>query len=246
MPSEHSNRGAKRAREARAALGLDPAAPVACLLTLVEEQAGLPVVVAGLPAGVAGACYRHANAAILWVNGAQGHPRQRFTLAHELAHVWCRHDGRLEVDTFATLGGRTTNPYEVQANAFAAEFLVPKAGVTDLISEQPTLDEVVTLANGYGVNPIVVVFRLRQLSVADDELIDRLQAEVEEQLDVAIADRLGLSPRIDRLAQIDALPYLSSRLRGTQLEAGLNGRSPVDARLGGAIDRLALTHPARP
>jgi Zn-dependent peptidase ImmA (M78 family) len=244
MPSEHSNRGAKRAREARIALGLDPAEPVVCLLTLVEEQARLPVVVAGLPEGVAGACYRHGERAILWVNGNQGHARQRFTLAHELAHVWCKHDGRLEVDTFATLGGRTTNPYEVQANAFAAEFLVPKAGVKELMSAAPTLDEVVTVANVYGVNPIVVVFRLKQLGLAEDTRIERLEAEVAEQLDVAIAERIGLERRADRIARIESLPYLSPTLRGTQLEAGLRGRTPVDARLGGAIDRLALTHPA--
>jgi Zn-dependent peptidase ImmA (M78 family) len=246
MPSEHSNRGAKRAREARAALGLDPAAPTDCLLTLVERAAELPVIVTVLPSGVAGACHRHEDAAVLWVNGAQGYARQRFTLAHEFAHAWCKHDGRLELDTYETLSGRTTNPYEVQANAFAAEFLVPKAGVKDLISKQPSLDEVVTLAYGYGVNPIVVVFRLKQLRLADDAACDRLQGEIEEELDLAVAERLGIAPHQDRLALLDSLPYLSPRLSGTQLEVSIGGRAPVDERLGGAIDRLALTHPVRP
>jgi len=245
MASEHSNRGAKRAREARAALGLDSAAPVACLLTVIEQVAHLPVVVAGLPQHVAGACFRRGDSAVLWVNGLQGHARQRFTLAHEFAHTWCGHDGRLEVDTFATLGGRTTNPYEVQANAFAAEFLVPRAGIAALVADAPTLEDVVTLAHAYGVNPIVVVFRLKQLGLADEERVDRLEAQVEEQLDVAIAERLGLAPRADRLAEIGALPYLSPSLRGTRLEAAIDARAAVDARLGRAIDRLALTHPAR-
>ena len=40
VPGEDSNRGAKRAREARAALGLDPAAPLECLLSTVEQRAG--------------------------------------------------------------------------------------------------------------------------------------------------------------------------------------------------------------
>src|SRR4051794_14167342 len=127
MASIDTNRGAKRAREARRALGLPADAPLPCLLSVVEERAGQPVIVAALPTHVAGACYRSGDSAVLWVNGGQGLGRQRFTLAHELAHAWCAHDGAAGVDTVETLSGRTTNPYEIQANAFAAEFLVPRA-----------------------------------------------------------------------------------------------------------------------
>ncbi len=127
MAGVDSNRGAKRAREARAALGLDPAAPLADILDVVEAQK--PVIVAAMPDGVAGACFA---GQILWVNGNQYAPRQRFTLAHEFGHAWIGHDGRLEPDTVETLNGRTSNPYEIQANAFAAEFLVPKAGLGSL------------------------------------------------------------------------------------------------------------------
>src|SRR5829696_5209464 len=84
--------------------GLGPGQPLRCLLTVVEECAGLPVVVsAAIPGEVAGACWRRGSAAVLWVNGRQAPVRQRFTLAHELAHAWCRHDGALKVDTWATL-----------------------------------------------------------------------------------------------------------------------------------------------
>jgi hypothetical protein len=97
MPGLDSNRGAKRAREARESLGLDPAAPLGCLLTVVETRAELPVVVTALPADVAGACYRDERGVVLWLNGGQPCTRQRFTLAHEVGHAWCRHDGRLEL-----------------------------------------------------------------------------------------------------------------------------------------------------
>ena len=89
MAGLDSNRGAKRAREARAALGLEAGA-LPCLLRTVEA-AGYAVVVAALPDGVAGACLP--GGAVLWVNGTHSLPRQRFTLAHELGHAWCRHDG---------------------------------------------------------------------------------------------------------------------------------------------------------
>ena len=88
---------------------------------------------------------RASRAEILWVNGNQYAPRQRFTLAHEFGHAWIGHDGRLEADTVETLSGRTCNPLEVQANAFAAEFLVPKGGL-DRFESEPTLEDVVALA----------------------------------------------------------------------------------------------------
>jgi Zn-dependent peptidase ImmA (M78 family) len=167
------NRGAKRAREARAALSLDAASPVECLVTVVEDR--FHVAVVALPAGVAGACYRTENGAVLWVNGGQVLRRQRVTLAHELGHAWCRHDGTLEPDTVETLSGFTSNPYEIQANAFAAEFLAPRDGMKQRFRREPGLDDVVRVATDYGVSAIVVVYRLKQLRLASPERIARLQ-----------------------------------------------------------------------
>ena len=238
MPGLHSNRGAKRAREARVALGLDPAAPLPCLLTVVERSAGLPVVVTVLPADLAGACYRAEEGAVLWVNGAQARVRQRFTLAHELGHAWCRHDGRLEVDTVATLSGRTSSPYEIQANAFAAEFLLPRAGMEQVVDGEPRLDEVVIIAAHFGVSAIVVVFRIKELRLASAGRVARLESEVAEGLHEPTGARLGLAPFSDRLAEMQHLPYLSPALHGTHLDAALRGDAPVDRRVAGAIDRL--------
>jgi Zn-dependent peptidase ImmA (M78 family) len=227
-----SNRGAKRAREARAALGLgDGALP--CLLTAVE-RAGYPVVVAELPDGVAGACYR---GELLWVNGAQPVTRRRFTLAHELGHAWCRHDGALEPDTVATLSGRTSNPYEIQANAFAAEFLVPRAGFP--LAGEPTLEDVVETAARYGVSAIVVVYRLRQLKRAPEDRIARLRQEVED----GLHGYLSPEPLDDRLAEIEALPYLSPALEGSLLAAALRDKAALDAETARAVERI--TRPGR-
>src|SRR5690348_418729 len=92
MASLHSNRGAKRARVAREALTDDPAGPLSCVLAVAEERARLAVVVTEMPEPVAGACYRQGGFSLVWINGSHGLPRQRFTLAHELGHVWIGHD----------------------------------------------------------------------------------------------------------------------------------------------------------
>jgi hypothetical protein len=227
MAGLDTNRGAKRAREARVALGLDPAAPLEDVLDVVEAR--VPVIVAALPEGVAGAC----AGGVLWVNGHQFAPRQRFTLAHEFGHAWIGHDGRLAVDSFDTLSGRTSNPLEVQANAFAAEFLVPKAGL-DRFEREPTLEDVVGLAGDYGVSAPAMVIRLEQCKLASPARIGRLRREVDD----GLHGYLRVAPLHDRLARIDGLPYLSPPLRGSLLEAALRGEAPVDRDVAEAIDRL--------
>ena len=232
MAGLDSNRGAKRAREARDALGLDGGA-LPCALATIED-AGCSVVVADLPDNVAGACYRGDAGAVLWVNGRHPAPRQRFTLAHEFGHAWCEHDGRLEPDTVATLSGRTSNPYEIQANAFAAEFLVPRAAMQERFGPEPTLEDVVRTAAEYGVSAIVIVYRLKQLKLASHDRIARLQQEVEDGLHAY----LGLDPLDDGLARIDELPYLSPSLDDSLLAAALRNEAAVDGATAQAIERI--------
>jgi Zn-dependent peptidase ImmA (M78 family) len=239
MPGVDANRGAKRAREARVELGLDPAQPVRCLLSVVEDRAALPVVVsAGMPRDVAGACWRHPDGAVLWVNGSQAPVRQRFTLAHELAHAWCGHDGGVKVDSFETLAGRTTTPYEVQANAFAAELLVPRAVMEEAIVSEPTLEEVVCIAAYCGVSAVVVVYRLKDLRLASARRIGRLESEIDDRLHHDVQRRLDLRTPRDRLGALDRLPYLSPALDGTLLAAVARGEAAADGRLAEALRRL--------
>jgi Zn-dependent peptidase ImmA (M78 family) len=240
MASVHANRGAKRAREARAALGLDPAAPLACLLTVIEQRAGHPVVVAPMPGELAGACFRQNGGAVLWVNGSstQSRPRQRFTLAHELGHAWCGHDGALDIDTFTTVGRTTGNPYEIQANTFAAEFLVPRAGLEDVVQGAPTLEETVTIATHYGVSPIMVVYRFKQLGLASERRIEQLEDEVGEGLHRGMTEHLGLRPLADRLGSLHHLPYLSPALEGTELAAAVRREPGVRPEVAEGVRRL--------
>jgi Zn-dependent peptidase ImmA (M78 family) len=224
-----SNRGAKRAREARRDLGLDPTAPLGCLLSVVEERVGLPVVVARLPGDVAGACWRDGEREVLWVNGAHPAPRRRFTLAHELAHALCGHDGALEVDSVQTLSGATTSPLEIQANAFAAELLLPRAAVEALLDHEPCLDELVVLAAHYGVSALVALFRLIGAGLVGEERARRLRGDVDARRHLVARERLAIAPVRDRLAAIATLPYTSPALAGSALAAALAGAAPVGA-----------------
>jgi hypothetical protein len=227
----HSNRGAKRAREARAALGLDPEAPLPCLLSLVERRC--PVIVAALPDGIAGAC----SDGLLWVNGAEFVARQRFTLAHEFGHAWIGHAARLAVDTDETLT-YTTDPLEIEANAFAAELLVPKAGLRERVAGEPTLEDVVRIAVEYGVSTPMLLVRLKQNKLGSQERLERLQREVDAGEHSVVFDWLALAPHEDRLARVGRLPYLSPSLRGSLLDAVVHGDAAASPELAAALERL--------
>jgi Zn-dependent peptidase ImmA (M78 family) len=220
MPGKDTNIGAKRARETREAFGLDAAAPLDCLLTIVEERAGLPVIVARLGPDVAGLCYREGEQAVLWVNGEQVVVRQRFTLAHELGHVRCRHSDT-PVDSPAMLAGETHDPREVQANAFAAEFLAPRAGVLELVDGEPGLETVVEIADRFGISVTAALYRLATLNLT--ARLERLREEVKQGLHEHLP---RAHDHADALAAIADLPRLPA---GSTLAALHAGDVSVDA-----------------
>lgn len=229
VAGKHTNIGATRALQTRAELGVGPTAPIGCLLSVVEGRLGVPVALVALPDGIAGCCWRQGADVVLWVNGLQAPVRRRFTLAHELGHLRCGHDGTMAVDTFETLAGRTTDAREVQANAFAAELLLPRGAVRGLFDRPPCLDDVVVLAARHGVSALATLFRLTAGGVVRGERARRLRAEIDAGEHLAASARLGLEALDDRLGGIEELPYRSPALAGSALGAVLEGDVPVAA-----------------
>jgi Zn-dependent peptidase ImmA (M78 family) len=237
MPGKDTNTGAKRARQARAALGLDDVSPVPCVLTLVEERAGLPVGVGALPDKIAGALYRNGMGSIVWVNGKQSVERQRFTVAHEYGHVCCGHEGR-QLDTQAIISGATRDPQEVQANAFAAQLLAPRAGVEAMVDGAPTLEDVVRIASHFGISTIAAVYRLRTLDLVGAKRAAALKREIDEGLAGPVWDYLGPERVEDTLAAIEGEPRAPA---GSTLDGLVRGETPLGAaagRTGCAADAL--------
>jgi Zn-dependent peptidase ImmA (M78 family) len=220
MPGLDTNTGAKRAREARERLGLDAASPVGCVLSLVERAAGLPVAVATLPEDVAGALYRNPRGSIVWVNAQQPVERRRFTIAHELGHECCGHSGARKVDTAAILSGATRDPQEVQANAFAAQFLAPRDGVGAMVDGTPSLEDVVRIAAHFGVSTLVALYRLSTLELASPARIRALRREIDEGLANEVWERLDPVRVQDALSALAGDPRLPP---GSALDALVRG-----------------------
>jgi Zn-dependent peptidase ImmA (M78 family) len=229
VASLHSNRGAKRAREAREALGLGLEGPLPDLLD-AAEAAGAHVVVLELSSGVAGAHLVRPGCPLLFVNGTQPTSRQRFTLAHELGHHRLGHATVVDEPSAFT----ADDPDEVEANAFAAELLVPKRALQAWAAERRAigLDDVVRLAAAYGVSAPMVQIRLRSTGVvADRRRLAALEREIEAGHHLLLAAHLDLSAPEDRLARAARrMPYVSPALRP----------SPFGRLLAGELDAAGL------
>jgi Zn-dependent peptidase ImmA (M78 family) len=98
---------------------------------------------------------------ILYVNSDDSQNRKNFTVAHELGH-WILHKDRVESDPNLAilfripLGTLNKDPLEKEANAFAAELLVPKEMLDKLKDNKSAKD----LAAIFEVSEEVIGYRL--------------------------------------------------------------------------------------
>jgi Zn-dependent peptidase ImmA (M78 family) len=99
----------------------------------IAKQMGVRVEYAPLDGDLSGFAHIRDGVSIVGINALHSPTRQRFTLAHELAHILLHRSeletavhvdrGSLRRDALASEG---TDPTEIEANAFAAELLMPK------------------------------------------------------------------------------------------------------------------------
>ena len=234
------NTGAKRAREARADLGYTREGPLPDLVEAIEEKGGAHVVVLELPAGVAGAYVARADCPLLFVNGHQALSRQRFTVAHEFGHHRMGHAS--VVDEQQAISGQLHDPQEVRANAFAAEFLMPRDAIDawgrEYVDGAVTLEQVLLLACEYGVSAQATRYALHNAGVLSDTRREQqLDEEIAGELHVELGQQLGLEYPHDELADAAGrLPRIPSALRNSALGDLLAGA--IDAeQLAVRLDR---------
>jgi Zn-dependent peptidase ImmA (M78 family)/transcriptional regulator with XRE-family HTH domain len=100
--------------------------PLPELFGVIEDMAGLPVLLEPLGSGLDGLLVRTEQLALALVDSSGTFGRQRFTAAHELCHFLAADGELLVVDKDVLAGGSTS---EMRANAFAAHFLMPRVGI---------------------------------------------------------------------------------------------------------------------
>jgi len=120
------------------------------------------------------------NTVIIGVNGKHSEPRQRFTIAHELAHYMLHNGELVHVDgarTGSMLDWRGpahtgNSEREKEANLFAAELLMPERFLRQDLRQLENIDllekdVLKVLAKRYEVSAQALTIRLAQLNLVD-------------------------------------------------------------------------------
>lgn len=125
---------------------------------------------------VSGMLYRTDGKSLIGVNSTHAPTRQRFTVAHEIGHL-VLHKGRpMFIDRFARVNWRNGawDAEEAQANAFAAELLMPRkfveTEVTRVLSRRKSVtphELAAALAKTFQVSAEAMSYRLENLGVLD-------------------------------------------------------------------------------
>lgn len=197
----------KEAATARAQLRLGAGAPVPDMVRLLEGSIdGAPVCVLPLPDGVAGAYARRYGRSFLFVNRNEAPVRQRFTLAHEYGHHWMGHQPVIDPDTH--INGRSRDPREVAANAFAAELLVPREALREWIDTHfpertVDLEVLVRAAAFFGVSAVSIRYRAEDAKIVTrPALLKQFDLALEAREHISLKRRLGLPDAMDTLAEL--------------------------------------------
>ena len=234
--------GQKVAIEERQRLGMGEAS--AGDLADVLESQGVRTGFVPLPANISGLTLVDATIGVfVVVNTDHLAVRQRFSLAHEYAHVLMDRDRSGAISK----AENRADLLEVRANAFAAVFLMPGDGVMQFVqalgkgaqsrtqvsvfdeseavqveqrsapgSQDIQLYDVVLLARHFGVSRIAALYRLKNLKLIDDSEFQRLKSEDDGGAGNTIAKFLAVrEPEGDKTSRED----FHRRFMGLALEA---------------------------
>lgn len=230
----HAREAVAAARTARHELGLGLDQPVHDLLAVVEETAGLAVGVLALPDGVAGVYIERRERAFVFINGNQALARQRFTLAHELGHHRLGHGA--VVDGVDAVEGRSSDPREQQANAFASELLAPEQALRGWMEARGdpllTVEVLVRIAAWFAISAPAAYVRLIEAGVLQRASQKRdLKRALDRGQHKGVEESLGAPSVEDQLTRIqreNALPRLPALLRDNALGAYAAGLIDLD------------------
>lgn len=141
----------------------------------IAKQLGVIVRYSPFDDELSGMAFLKEGAEFIGVNSNHHPNRQRYTLAHELAHIYL-HRPQLEAGVHVDqssinslrrdlVSAEGTDPLEREANAFAAELLMPKKLLAGALDEMVDLDDdrLLALAKRFKVSLMALQYRLQRI-----------------------------------------------------------------------------------
>ncbi|HEY1616677.1 MAG TPA: XRE family transcriptional regulator [Streptosporangiaceae bacterium] len=212
-----ARRGQVVARRVREALGFG-IAPIGDLVAAIERLTGIDVGTMPLPPGVAGVCAVDPERAtsLVLVNSNDVAERQRFTLAHELAHLVM--GGIAHVDA---VGGHRTAE-EVLCDEFAWNLVLPADGVRAWLTSSGAnagsadIDErlMALMARYFGASPEVTRIQLDRMGLLPGQFRDAALPTGRQW-----AYRYGWGPQFDSEQAAARQPRVPRRILDRAVEA---------------------------
>jgi len=153
----------KKALTLRKKLGKDAASPVD-IFSMAHSVERLTIVLYPMGSNLSGMCVKSRTCAVIAVNSSMSVGRQRFSLAHELYHLYYD-DDYLTAICAKRLGSEKAK--ENQADQFASYLLMPPDALADMINrtkknktDRLSVENLVRLEQYFGVSRQAILYRL--------------------------------------------------------------------------------------
>ena len=148
----------------RKQFGEDSQSPID-IFPLIHNNDDLTIMFYPMSSRVSGICIRDDKNKIIGVNSTCTYGRQRFTIAHELYHLYF-HEDFVSIVCFTDLE-MNKSPVEKEADMFASYFLAPYEALSYFIRKQLgkekqelNIDDVVKIEQHFGMSRQAVLWRL--------------------------------------------------------------------------------------
>ncbi len=179
----------------RKQFGEDTQSPID-IFSLLHNHGDLTIVYYPMSSRVSGVCIRDGENKIVGINSTSTYGRQRFTIAHELYHLYFHED--LKTVVCGADLEREKDPQEKEADMFASYFLAPYEALAYFIKNklakeryQLETGDIVRIEQYYGLSRQATLWRLINDGYLTYDQADTMKAGI-----MASAIRLGYDDKL--------------------------------------------------
>lgn len=165
----------------RRLLGEDESSPID-IFSLVQSMESLTLVFYPLGKHISGACFKGTLSSVIAINSEMSVGRQRFSLAHELYHLYFDKDISSTICS-TRIGGDNEN--EKKADQFASYLLVPSSALYQAIQKQKkgsgkrlSMEDIIRLEQYFGISHQAMLIRLTGENEVSSADVSSMQAGI--------------------------------------------------------------------